>query len=74
MEYKPIPGLSIESRLIVVEEILGRIELRLFGNGQPGELNSIKKRLTDLEQFKWKFVGAMGAALTIAETVKYLAK
>ena len=74
MDYKPQPGLSIESRLMAVEQILGRIEQRLFGNGQPGEISSIKSRLTDLEQFKWKFVGAMGAALTVSEVVKYLAK
>ena len=74
MDYKPTPGLSVEERLMSVEIVLYRIEQRLFGNGQPGEITTIKSRLADLEQFKWKFVGAMGAALTLAETIKYLVK
>jgi hypothetical protein len=40
---------KIESRLAVIEAVVLRIEDRLFGNGQPGELDALTKRLSTLE-------------------------
>ncbi len=42
----------VEARLTVVEQVLMRIEQRLFGNGQPGELTVIKTRLAAVEKFQ----------------------
>lgn len=70
MDYQPDPGLSVEARLLLVERILMRIEERLFGNGQPGELSLMKSRLTALEEFRWKSIGALGVIVVIYEAIK----
>lgn len=49
MEYLPAPGLSIPERLAVIEQLVGTMNLRLFGNGQPGELATMKNRMEEVE-------------------------
>lgn len=61
MDYKPKPGLSNDARLAVIEEIVGRMEQRLFGNGQEGEISKIKGRLTSIEQWRSKLGGGAAA-------------
>jgi hypothetical protein len=41
--------------------------VRLYGNGQPGDIEkihkmigSVNKKLDDLDKFRWKLVGAFG--------------
>ncbi len=41
------------------KESLGEFDRRLFGNGQPGELDKIKTRLTTLERFMWLGIGGI---------------
>ena len=75
MDYEPKPGLSKEERLAVIETIVGRMEQRLFGNGQAGELSHIKGRITRLEQFKWKLLGACSLAVVLVQLlVKFVFK
>jgi hypothetical protein len=67
MDYRAQPGLSPEARLALIEEMVGRLDQRLFGNGQPGELSAIKQRLRSLEQFKWQLAGAAGVLIAAVE-------
>jgi hypothetical protein len=41
---------EIATRLTAIETVLGRMEHRLFGNGQPGELSLIHSRLDEVEE------------------------
>ena len=67
MDYTPQHDLSDKERLVAIEQILGRMEQRLFGNGQPGELSTIKKRLTTLEQYKWQISAIFTALIGLVE-------
>lgn len=40
---------DIVARLSVIEAIVTRLEYRLLGNGQPGELERIDTRIADIE-------------------------
>ena len=73
MDYRADMSLSVEQRLVVIEEIVGEMRQRLYGNGQPGDIEKFSHRITALEEFRWKFVGAFGVALFIWEIVKPLA-
>jgi len=64
------PGLgpqTIETRLELIELVLNRMEQRLFGNGQPGELSTLKARVTKLESWLWRGLGAIGLAVGVVE-------
>lgn len=45
--------------LISIATIVDNIEHRLFGNGQPGELDELKDRTVSLEEFKNRVMGAL---------------
>ncbi len=47
-------------RLAVIEEVVLRLEERLLGNGQPGEITIIKERVRKLESWLWRAAGACG--------------
>lgn len=53
---------------LILEEVQD-LKHRLFGNGQPGEIGSLKIRCTDLEQFKWKAVGAISVLIVLLGVV-----
>ena len=55
-------------RLAVIEEVVLRLEERLFGDGQPGELALLKTRVRKLEAWFWRAAGAIGLALALFET------
>lgn len=59
--------LVIEQRLAVIEAIVLRLEERLFGNGQPGEIAAIKGRLNKLESWFWRLAGAAGVLAALME-------
>jgi hypothetical protein len=64
------PGLgplTIETRLELIELVLNRMEQRLFGNGQAGELSTLKARVTKLESWLWRGLGAIGLAVGVVE-------
>lgn len=42
-----------------LDKCLDELKRRLFGNGQPGELSALKKRVTALEISYWKAVGTL---------------
>lgn len=59
--------MSDSERLAVVEEAVLRIEHRLFGNGQPGELSEVERRITKLEK---AYLIAIGIMLTVSTLVQ----
>lgn len=56
-------------RLSRMEGTLDRIERRLFGNGQPGEIAIIKLRVSRLEWYLALSIGGGAAILWIIERV-----
>jgi len=53
-------------RLAVIEETVVDMKKRLFGNGQPGELSSVKSRLSKLENWRWWVMGiAVGCGVVV---------
>lgn len=54
-------------RLTVIEEVVLRLETRLFGNGQPGEIAAIKTRVGRLERWVWRGIGAIAGLALFAE-------
>lgn len=58
---------EILERLAVIEAIVRRLESRLFGNGQPGEISAIKKRVARLESWLWRATGAAAILLCILD-------
>jgi hypothetical protein len=55
----------ILERLAVIEAVVLRLEARLFGNGQPGEVADLARRVGRLEAWLWRLAGA-GAILLAA--------
>lgn len=75
------PHLSVPERLTQIERVLGDIHGRLFGNGQPGELESIRadnsrklahvwKAIDGLRAWRWQISGGVAAALAAIELFK----
>lgn len=62
----------VEERLAVIEAVVIRLEERLFGNGQPGEIASLRLRVARLEAWFWRTAGAAGLLLFVAEVVTRL--
>lgn len=54
-------------RLAVIESIVTRMDLHLFGDdGQGGKLNSFENRITKLENWRWWVVGiAVGLGMAL---------
>ena len=59
-----MPNRTDSERLAAIETSLNNIEKRLFGNGQPGELeqlheriNAHGKRVSSLENWRWWLTG-----------------
>ncbi len=57
---------ALEARLAVIEAVLLRLEAQLLGNGQPGEIEIIKRRVTRLEAWFWRATGAVALLLALA--------
>lgn len=55
----------LHERLSAIEVTLEHMDRRLFGNGQPGELERLAMRVSQLETHSWKIAGAMGLALFV---------
>lgn len=51
---------NIDARLAVIERTVLDIHRRLYGNGQPGEIQSLAGRIAALENWKWWLVGVGG--------------
>jgi hypothetical protein len=64
MTYQPNPDATDGERIASVETILCDMHKRLFGNGQPGEIEEIKRRVADLEKWMWRCLG--GGAVLVA--------
>ena len=48
----------IEGKVEGISGSLENLDRRLFGNGQPGEIGSLKVRTSSLENWKWLlFIG-----------------
>jgi hypothetical protein len=60
---------SIQERLAAIEAIVTRMELRLFGNGQPGDLEKLHLRVRRLESWFWRAAGAVALAIFLLETL-----
>ena len=61
---------TMGERVAVIEEVVLRMEERLFGNGQPGELEKIQGRVRRLEQWFWRAAGAISVVLALFETLR----
>jgi hypothetical protein len=67
-------GYSVVSeRLAVIESMVHDIHGRLFGNGQPGELEKLKARVGVLERIGWMTAGACTTVGIIWAAVTQLA-
>lgn len=54
----------MEERLARIETMVEEIYHRLFGNGQPGELDRLNSRVGKLENWRWWVMGiAVGAGI-----------
>jgi hypothetical protein len=45
------------------------LDHKLFGNGQPGEFDKIKSRLSHLEHWKWYVMGFAAAAALLGGSI-----
>lgn len=63
MDMDPI----VLERLAVIEAVVLRLEERLFGNGQPGEIALLKARVRRLESWFWRAAGALGVLMGLLE-------
>jgi hypothetical protein len=54
--------------LIEIATTVNAMHHRLFGNGNPGELDEAKRRIADLESFKNMLIGAL-SLLSVITTV-----
>jgi hypothetical protein len=61
----------IEQRLAVIETVVLRLEERLFGNGQPGEIAQLKRRVRNLESWFWRAAGACGVLLALLQLLDH---
>jgi hypothetical protein len=46
-----------------IHETAGKLEHRLYGNGQPGDIDSLDTRITDLEEHRSKAIGWIAGAV-----------
>jgi hypothetical protein len=74
---KIISGIvRLETLVNGLSDRIASLERRLFGNGQPGELAVVNKRLSHLEQFKYSLIGAaavLGAlGASVVEIVRWI--
>lgn len=69
MAYEPMSGLSPEQRQIHIETLVGNLYTRLYGNGQPGDIETMGARITKLESWFWRAVGAVGVLAFVLERV-----
>lgn len=66
---------EIRERLVRVETMLTDTHRRLFGNGQPGEVDVLKERVATLERWMWRVGGALGVLTFLlhgAESIRQL--
>lgn len=69
MTYQPNPEATDAERIASVETIICDMHRRLFGNGQPGEIETIKHRIEKLESWFWRAIGGAAVLLFIVERV-----
>lgn len=55
------------SRVAVTEDVVDKMEKRLFGNGQPGILSDLDKRLKHLEKRENRLMGFVSAVVLFLE-------
>ena len=60
---------NIQERLAVIEQIVLRLEERLFGNGQPGEMAKLQERVRQLESWFWRAFGAIAFGVFLIEVL-----
>jgi hypothetical protein len=70
MAYEPRPDQTDGERIASIETLVGDMHTRLFGNGQPGELEGIKARLTRMESWFWRAIGGGAVILFLIERFK----
>jgi hypothetical protein len=70
MSYEPKADQTDGERIASIETLVGDMHTRLFGNGQPGELEGIRGRLTKLESWFWRAAGAGAVVMFLLERYK----
>jgi len=61
---------SDRERLAAIEAIVSRMEQRLLGNGQPGEIDKLKHRVTRLESWFWRAAGAVALVFFVLQILR----
>ncbi len=63
---------SIEQRLVKIETVLERLDHYLLGNGQPGQISVLDRRLNAVEAFVNRVAGVglfVGLALAVGQFI-----
>ena len=63
------PDEEILDRLARIEMAVQHLEVRLFGDGQPGTLSRLHDRVYRLERYLWMSLGAVAVFGAIAGSV-----
>ena len=69
MNERGIAEKNDRERLATIEAIVSRMEQRLLGNGQPGEIDKLKQRVSRLESWFWRAAGCVTLAVLLLETL-----
>lgn len=72
MPYQPRPNATDSERIALIEQMMGDMQYRLFGNGQPGQLQRIDRRLARLESWRSKWAGAAALAALLLSALPKL--
>lgn len=66
----PSPGLDISgvsARLVKVETEQEEMHHRLYGNGQPGDIANMSKKIEELQSWMLRATGAVGVIVILVE-------
>jgi hypothetical protein len=53
----------IEQAALHLDECLDDLKKKLFGNGQPGVLQLLDKRISAIEKWMWRCIGIISAGM-----------
>lgn len=70
MTYSPKPDSTDAERIASMETVLYDMHSRLFGNGQPGEIEKLKDRISSMERWMWRCVGGAAVVIFALERMK----
>lgn len=66
----PSPGydlVDVKTRLVKLETEQGDLHHRLYGNGQPGDIANMSKKIEELQSWMLRATGAVGVVVILVE-------